>query len=106
MTRCFYWLYSRAQSVTFDGEIMETLRLASFETTYENHEVQEEVCKLITQLHAQAAMISGEGLENFNNHSNDIKDNYLWSICDLAERALALITRVPRSAAMEQFRPD
>lgn len=85
---------------------METLRLASVATTYENHQIQEELCRVITQLHAQAAMISGEGLENFNNHSNDIKDSYLWSICDLAERALALITRVPRSAESEQFRSD
>jgi hypothetical protein len=82
---------------------METLKLAIFE---KSQDIQEDVCRLITQLHAQAAMISGEGLENFNNHSDAIKDSYLWSICDLAERALGLLSRMPRRDEGEQFRSE
>ena len=57
-------------------------------------EVRDEVFKLISQLHAQTLMICGEGLENFSNHNDDIRSNYLWSICDLAERSLQLITQL------------
>lgn len=63
----------------------------------DDFEVRDEVYKLISHLHAQAMMICGEGLENFSNHNDDIKSNYLWSICDLAERSLVLLGRL-RSA--------
>ena len=60
-------------------------------------EVRDEVFKLVSQLHAQTLMICGEGLENFSNHNDDIRSNYLWSICDLAERSLQLITQLNAS---------
>ena len=54
-------------------------------------ELYEELRKLISYVQAQTSMISGEGLENFCNHSDQIKSDYLWSISDAAERALTLI---------------
>lgn len=59
-----------------------------------DYEVRDEIFKLISHLHAQALLISGEGLENFISHSDEIKTNYLWSICDLAERSLLLLSRL------------
>ena len=58
-------------------------------------EIRDEVFKLISHLHAQTSLICGEGLENFINHNDEIKSNYLWSICDLAERSLTLLSRLP-----------
>ena len=55
--------------------------------------MHEELYKLLAHVHAQTSLISGEGLENFCNHSDEIKSNYLWSICDAAERAMALLDR-------------
>lgn len=60
----------------------------------DDFEVRDEVYKLISHLHAQAIMICGEGLENFSNHNDEIRSNYLWSICDLAERSLVLLGRM------------
>jgi len=57
----------------------------------EQTELRDEAYKLISHLHAQTMLICGEGLENFSNHSDEIKSNYLWSMCDLAERSLMLI---------------
>lgn len=57
-------------------------------------ELRDEAYKLISHLHAQTMLICGEGMENFLNHNDDIKGNYLWSICDLAERSLALLSRM------------
>jgi dihydroxyacetone kinase DhaKLM complex PTS-EIIA-like component DhaM len=57
-------------------------------------EVHEELRKLITQVQAQIALISGDGLENFCNHNDQIKSDYLWSMSDTAARAIALIDRV------------
>lgn len=54
-------------------------------------EVRDEVYKLISHLHAQTLLICGEGMINFSNHNEDVKNNYMWSICDLAERSLALL---------------
>jgi hypothetical protein len=54
-------------------------------------EVRDEVYKLISHLHAQALLICGEGMINFSNHNEDVKNNYMWSICDLAERSLGLL---------------
>ena len=54
-------------------------------------EVRDEVYKLISHLHAQVALICGDGMLNFSNHNEDVKKNYMWSICDLAERSLALL---------------
>lgn len=51
----------------------------------------EELRMLIAQVHAKTLLISGEGLENFCNHNEHIKSNYLWSITDATERALQLI---------------
>ena len=59
-------------------------------------DVYDEVFKLLSHLHAQTALICGEGLENFMNHNDDIKSNYLWSICDLTERSLTLLSNVRR----------
>ena len=56
-------------------------------------DTQEELRMLISQVHAQALLISGEGLENFCSHNEHIKSNYLWSITNAAERALQLIDR-------------
>jgi hypothetical protein len=58
-----------------------------------NVDTQEELRMLISQVHAQTLLISGEGLENFCSHNEHIKSNYLWSITDAAERALQLIDR-------------
>lgn len=58
-----------------------------------NMELHEELRKLVTQLQAQIALISGDGLENFCNHNDQIKSDYLWSMSDLSARALALIDR-------------
>ena len=56
-------------------------------------ELHEELRKLIGHVHAQITLISGEGLENFCNHNDQIKSDYLWSISDAAERALTLLDR-------------
>ncbi|MES2832269.1 MAG: hypothetical protein V4695_09785 [Pseudomonadota bacterium] len=61
-------------------------------------ELRDEAYKLISHLHAQTMLICGEGLENFGNHSDEIKSNYLWSMCDLAERSLMLISRMQTSS--------
>ena len=58
-----------------------------------NIEVHEELRKLITQVQSQIALISGDGLENFCNHNDQIKSNYLWSMSDITARAIALIDR-------------
>ena len=73
---------------------MKSTKLAVYARNSINLETQEELRRRLTHLHAQASMISGEGLENFNNHSDAIKDNYLWSICELAEQALDLVTQL------------
>ena len=59
--------------------------------TAQNLSVRDEVFKLISHLHAQSIMITGEGLENFMLHNDEIKSNYLWSMCELAERSLVLL---------------
>jgi hypothetical protein len=51
----------------------------------------EELRMLLAHIHAQIMLICGEGLENFCNHSDEIKSNYLWAIAETAERALRLI---------------
>ena len=56
-------------------------------------DINEELRMLISQVHAQALLSSGEGLENFCSHNEHIKSNYLWSITDAAERALQLLDR-------------
>ncbi len=56
-----------------------------------DQKTRDELIKLISHLHAQTNMICGEGLDNFMSHNDEIKSNYLWSICDLAERSLALL---------------
>lgn len=53
--------------------------------------LNEELYKLMAHVHAQMMLISGDGLENFCSHNDEIKSNYLWSVCDAAERALALL---------------
>ena len=55
----------------------------------------EELRKLLSHIDAQIMLICGEGLENFCNHSDEIKSNYLWAIADTAERALRLIDDDP-----------
>jgi len=42
----------------------------------------------------ETMLISGEGLENFSAHNDEIRSNYLWSICDLAERSLQLLSQL------------
>ncbi|MDY7576591.1 hypothetical protein [Actimicrobium sp. CCI2.3] len=54
-------------------------------------ELHEELRKLLGHLHAQTMLISGEGLENFCNHNDQIKSDYLWAMTDTAERALKLL---------------
>lgn len=61
------------------------------------NDLHDELFKLITHLHSQTLLICGEGLENFSNHNDEIRGNYLWSICDLAERSLQLVKQL-RSA--------
>lgn len=58
-----------------------------------NMDMHEELRKLITQVQAQIALISGDGLENFCNHNDQIKSDYLWAMSDTTARALALIDR-------------
>lgn len=58
-----------------------------------NMDMHEELRKLITQVQSQIALISGDGLENFCNHNDQIKSDYLWSMSDTTARALALIDR-------------
>ena len=58
-----------------------------------NMDLHEELRKLIMQVQSQIALISGDGLENFCNHNDQIKSDYLWSMSDNAARALALIDR-------------
>lgn len=53
--------------------------------------LHEELRKLLGHLHAQTMLISGEGLENFCNHNDQIKSDYLWAMTDTAERALKLL---------------
>ena len=69
---------------------MDTNKLVIVHT---ESDTNEELRMLISQVHAQALLISGEGLENFCSHNEHIKSNYLWSITDAAERALQLIDR-------------
>lgn len=59
-----------------------------------NIEQHEELRKLITQVQAQIALISGDGLENFCNHNDQIKSDYLWSMSDTTARAIALVDRI------------
>ena len=59
-----------------------------------NVELHEELRKLITQVQAQIALISGDGLENFCNHNDQIKSDYLWSMSDTTARAIALVDRI------------
>lgn len=56
-----------------------------------NMEMHEELRNLLTQVHAQIILISGDGLENFCNHNEQIKSNYLWSMSDTIARALVLV---------------
>ncbi len=63
-------------------------------------EIHDEIYKLLSHLHAQTLLICGEGMENFMNHNDDIKSNYLWSICDLTERSLLLLSKVGRPIDM------
>ena len=63
-------------------------------------EIHDEIYKLLSHLHAQTLLICGEGMENFMNHNDDIKSNYLWSICDLTERSLLLLSKVGRPTDM------
>ncbi len=69
---------------------MNTNKLVVVNNEVDTHE---ELRMLISQVHAQTLLISGEGLENFCSHNEHIKSNYLWSITDAAERALRLIDR-------------
>ncbi|GAA4020645.1 hypothetical protein [Actimicrobium antarcticum] len=57
----------------------------------DNSEMHEELRKLLGHLHAQTMLISGEGMENFFNHNDQIKSDYLWAMCDTAERAMKLL---------------
>ncbi|MFT5533527.1 MAG: hypothetical protein ACI802_001760 [Candidatus Paceibacteria bacterium] len=57
----------------------------------QHKELHEELRKLLGHLHAQTMLISGEGLENFCNHNDQIKSDYLWAMTDTAERALKLL---------------
>lgn len=50
----------------------------------------EELRKLLNQLRAMTMMVSGEGIENFCLHNDEIKSAYLWAMSDVAERALML----------------
>ena len=59
-----------------------------------DQQTRDELIKLISHLHAQTNMICGECLDNFMRHNDEIKSNYLWSICDLAERSLALLGNI------------
>ncbi len=70
---------------------MDTSKLMLSSNEYE---VRDEAYKLISHLHAQALLICGEGMENFLNHNEEIRSNYLWSICDLAERSLVLLSHM------------
>jgi hypothetical protein len=54
-------------------------------------DTHEELRKLLSHVHAQVMLICGEGLENFCNHNEQIKSDYLWAITDSVERALFLI---------------
>lgn len=47
----------------------------------------DKVDALICQLDAATAMICGEGFKEFQNMNDDIQENYLWLLHDLAARA-------------------
>lgn len=50
----------------------------------------EELRKLLNQLHAMTMMVSGEGMENFCLHNDEIKSAYVWAMSDVVNRALLL----------------
>lgn len=51
----------------------------------------EELRKLLNQLRAMTLMVSGDGMENFCTHNDEIKSSYIWAMSDVVERALVLI---------------
>ena len=55
----------------------------------------EELRKLLNQLRAMTLMVSGEGMENFCTHNDEIKSFYIWAMSDVVERALALTEWTP-----------
>ena len=81
---------------------MTTNKLAIVGEAVDAHE---ELRMLISQVHAQIILISGEGLENFCSHNEQIKSDYLWSITDAAERALQLIDRTAEKNKRYQGSP-
>ena len=54
----------------------------------------EELRKLLSQLHALTMMVSGEGMENFCLHNDEIKSAYIGAMSDVVNRAL-LSTEMP-----------
>lgn len=61
-------------------------------------DVHDEIYKMLSHVHAQTLLICGEGMENFLCHSDEVKSNYLWSLCDLAERFLSQLAKLGRKA--------
>lgn len=53
----------------------------------------EELRKLLNQLQAMTMIVSGEGVENFCLHNEDIKSAYIWAMSDVVARALILTER-------------
>jgi hypothetical protein len=52
-----------------------------------NIEVIDQLHTKLDQLHAMTTMIYGGGFESFDECSNEIKDNYLWAVGDMAKEA-------------------
>ncbi len=53
-------------------------------------DVRDQLGARLAQLTSMLQMIHGNGFENFDNWSDDVKDNYLWGCSMLAEECRAL----------------
>jgi hypothetical protein len=78
-------------NINIDGPSATRRSMNKIIELQQHTELHEELRKLLGHLHAQTMLISGEGLENFCNHSDQIKSDYLWAMTDTAERALKLL---------------
>lgn len=53
-------------------------------------DVRNQLGARLSQLTSMLQMIHGNGFENFDTWSDEVKDNYLWGCSMLAEECLAL----------------
>jgi hypothetical protein len=57
-------------------------------------DVQDQLHARLSQLHAMLTITCGNGFETFENWSDEIKDNYLWSCSMLAKECKELVSHV------------